>query len=255
MALANPFHKTQDQWQALVSSGQPLSPADRAQFDATYHVENGRVVPNPPSTFDKVVGGLGTAAFGLAALPALGALGAGAAAGSAAPGVVPATVGLSGSGFGGGGGMGLFGSILKGLGGPSGVISDVANLAGAVIGSNASKNAAGIQSAAADKALAVNQGVYAPYLAATPGALSNLQNRLNTPQQTFGGATAPVPGLSRLAGAPQTGMNSTTPGSPAVASAAPPQALWTVKAPTGETMQLSPAVAAQAIAKGAQRVG
>lgn len=185
---------------------------------------------------------LSIVAGGLIAAPLVaGAVGAGAGAASS-------TAAGAGSGAATGGGM-TFGQALLGLAGgkTAGLANASLQLAGAAIGANAAKSAASTQSAAADKALGVQQQAYnqqtqqfAPYLAAGQSAIGRLGSMA---------AAGPPPFQQRPP------MNVGQLGSSQPSPQATTGQMVTLKGPDGSIRQVPAATADQFIQRGAVRVG
>lgn len=169
-----------------------------------------------------------------------------------------------------GGAAATSGGLFKNLILPN-AISAAENLIGAKIGANASQNAAAIQSASADKAIAeeraalaasqaynqnqlgLAQGRNQPYIDAGGQALSRLGQGVtqpvtnpyayNTPGSAPSGPSGPLSGL----GTPSTGPSSAVPPS------GPP--MITIQAPTGQTKQVPASEAQHWISVGAKVIG
>jgi hypothetical protein len=144
------------------------------------------------------------------------------------------------------------------LGGKTGLaISAGTDVAKAAISANAAKNAAKTQSAAADKSLAFQQGIYgqqqqnfAPYLAQGQNAVQQLGQRAAQPSPTF------QPGRpTSFQSPPQTPMASLGQPQQGMAPQGAQGGLWTIQAPDGTTKQLPAQMAQQFVARGAKRVG
>jgi hypothetical protein len=136
-------------------------------------------------------------------------------------------------------------------------ISAGTDVAKAAISANAAKNAAKTQSAAADKSLAFQQGIYgqqqqnfAPYLAQGQNAVQQLGQRAAQPSPTF------QPGRPQSFQAPPS-MPMASLGQPNAPMAPQGQSepLWTIQAPDGTTKQLPAAMAQQFVSRGARRMG
>lgn len=144
------------------------------------------------------------------------------------------------------------------------IVGAGASAIGGLIGSkkqaDASKYAANLQAQAAQKALDLQKSVYdqqtanqKPYLQAGQATLGNLG------QMAAGARQVPLPAAYGSYG--RQGLSALGNPAPPPQAAPPPQPMGTgedfvtVTAPTGETMQMSRAQAAQAVAKGARITG
>lgn len=141
---------------------------------------------------------------------------------------------------------------------------------GAAKASNAAKEAARIQSASADKALAEQKRIFdlqrgdrAPYLAASTAALGNLgqlagrNQYMALPAQQLG-ASSPQMASSAMNPSNQVGtldqLGNASPGPQMPQNGAMAQAMGVFRAPDGETRSFPLSMEAQLIAKGAKRV-
>lgn len=158
-------------------------------------------------------GAAGAGAGGAGAAAALGPTTVGSMAATSAASAVPASLASSTAASG-----GFWGQLLGLAGGKGALISAGADVAKAAIASRAAGQAANTQSAAADKSLAFQQGIYgqqqqnfAPYLQAGQQALGRLGQQATAPPPTFrpgqpqqlgnlgmGAAPQPPPGQNQM---------------------------------------------------------
>lgn len=184
--------------------------------------------------------------------------------------------------------LGVGAALLIGSG-----ISALTQVGAAKIGSNASKKAADTQTAAGNKALALNEQIYNqqrqdqnPYMQAGQQGLSNLQQLVGNQQPRFGGGMTPGQGgpaplnlgnafggpqappqgampaqggqpMGQPAGAPQQAPMGSQGQPPMMAQApqSPQGAMVKLRAPDGSVEDVPAQLADQFIQRGAMRVG
>ena len=148
------------------------------------------------------------------------------------------------------------------------LIGGAASLGSAIIGSKAAKSASKQQIAAGDKALAVNERVYAdqqrqmaPYMALGSDAMNRYQSRYGSPGVSLGGNAMspqmPQGGRPMPAGAQPTGQAMPR-GGPSLGMALPGAqggGMVAMRAPTGEVAQVPESDVPRLMAAGAVRVG